>query len=144
MSYKFLSAINDVNCSGERRVVECATASTITAIVEQPAPAGTGGTPTSDHALFGTISTFMRSAFEVLVFCSSYKVLLADFRQNICSISDSRISHFTFLLCRNYVLANFTVNFATFLGRRVGTVRVHLISNAIEASDIRTMNLIFF
>jgi hypothetical protein len=97
MSYKFLSAINDVNCSGERRAVECATASTITATVEQPAPAGTGSTSTSDHALFGAISPFMSSAFAVLAPYSSFKVLIANFRQNICSISDSRISYFTLL-----------------------------------------------
>jgi hypothetical protein len=97
MSYKFLSAINYDNCSGERRAVECATASTITAIVEQPAPAGTGGTSTSDPALFGAISPFMSSAFEVLLVpYSSYKVLIVDFRQNICSIYDSQFSDVTF------------------------------------------------
>jgi hypothetical protein len=69
--------------------VECATASTITAIVEQPAPAGTGGISTSDRALFAAISAFMSSDFEVLLApYSYYKVLIVDFRQNICCISD--------------------------------------------------------
>jgi hypothetical protein len=78
--------------------VECATASTITAIVEQPAPAKTGGTSTSDLALFVAISTFMSSAFEVLLApCSYYKVLIVDFRQNICRISDTQFSDITFL-----------------------------------------------
>ncbi len=78
--------------------MECATASTITVIVEQPAPAGTGGTSTTDHALFGAISPFMSSAFEVFAPYSSYKVLIATFRQNICSISDSQFSNFIFLM----------------------------------------------
>jgi hypothetical protein len=84
--------------TGERRAVECATASTITATVEQPAPAKTGDTSTSDRTLFGPISPFMSSSFEVLLApYSSYKVLIVGFRQNICSISDSQFSDFIFL-----------------------------------------------
>jgi hypothetical protein len=54
--------------------VECATASTITATVEPPAPAKTGGISTSDHALFAAISPFVSSAFDVFAPFSYYNV----------------------------------------------------------------------